>query len=115
MERAVKDNIPHGTNGSLSIAISATGAPEPGRLYTIPARCGVAVQVGRGQLLSVVNTHGTQVCDFWAFSSVDLSEYLSMHHVHTALGSIFPKCGYACVQRAGTDADNRRGYLTRCA
>ncbi len=84
---------PDGRNASLESAISPDGAPEPGRRYVIPAGCGVAVRLAAGQRLTVINTHGTQVGDFWAFSAGDLGEYMSMEHVHTDLGSIFPKVG----------------------
>lgn len=84
---------PDGINGSLDAAISADGTPRPGQRYNVPARCGVAVRVARGQRLEVINTHGTQVCDFWAFAADDPGEYLSMDHVHTDLGSIFPRDG----------------------
>ena len=82
-----------GENDSLSIAISPSGAPDPGKHYTVPARCGVATVVKQGQLLTVINTHGTQVCDFWTFAESNTNECLSMHHIHTALNSIFPKVG----------------------
>lgn len=84
---------PDGTNRSMEIAISADGAPEPGKLYEIPARCGLAVRVSKGQTLTVINPAGFQVCDFWIFAADDLNEYSSMEHLHTALGSIFPKVG----------------------
>lgn len=84
---------PDGTNRSLDLAISPDGTPEPGRTYTIEARCGVAVRLSRGQTLSVINPSGHQVCDFWVFANENLQEYLSMAHLHTALGSIFPKAG----------------------
>jgi uncharacterized protein YcgI (DUF1989 family) len=32
----------------------------------IPARQGRAVRVPRGAAIDVINTHGTQVVDFWA-------------------------------------------------
>ena len=35
---------------------------------TIPARHGVAISLGRGSELVLINTHGTQVLDTWAFS-----------------------------------------------
>ena len=35
----------------------------------IPARQGRAVRVARGAAIDVVNTHGTQVVDFWALCS----------------------------------------------
>ncbi|EXJ84650.1 hypothetical protein A1O3_05320 [Capronia epimyces CBS 606.96] len=35
--------------------------------HTIPARSSVAVPLRKSQTLTVINTHGTQVIDFWAF------------------------------------------------
>ena len=95
-----------GKNDSLSIAISETGMPQTGKLYAVQARCGVAVIVKQGQMLRVINTHGTQVCDFWAFAADNTQECLSMHHVHTALNSIFPKTGDQLV------SNYRRQMLT---
>ena len=86
-------SIPEGTNRSLEIAISADGAPEMEHTYTIDARCGVAVRVGASKQLAVINPSGNQVCDFWVFTADGLGEYSSMEHLHTALGSIFPKVG----------------------
>jgi hypothetical protein len=84
---------PDGTNASLGCAISANGATVTGQCYVVPARCGVAVRLAAGQRLVVINTHGTQVGDFWAFNAVDLGEYMSMEHVHVDLGTIFPAAG----------------------
>ena len=39
------------------------------KLVKIPARRGVAVHVGKGQKIKIINTHGNQVVDFWAFNS----------------------------------------------
>ena len=47
-------------------------------LVTIPARGGKAARVGAGQHIKVVNTHGTQVVDAWAFSARDPSEWMAM-------------------------------------
>jgi len=89
--------LPAGTNNSASSAISADGRPEIGLEYTIPARCGIAVRVGAGQTLKIINTHGSQVCDFWAFRDPDVAEYMSMAHTHTALSSIMPEPGDTLV------------------
>jgi len=62
---------------------------------TVPARRGRAVRLSRGQSLKVINTHGHQVVDFWAFSAEDTSEFLSMEHLRATLTSIFPKAGDA--------------------
>ena len=89
--------ISKGTNRTLDLAISPDGSAAPGQLYTIEARSGVAVRLQKGQLLRVFNPSGHQVCDFWAFAADDLTEYLSMAHLHTSLGSIFPKVGDTLV------------------
>ena len=86
-------HVPDGTNQSLNLAISPDGVPVVGRRYKIKARCGVAVRLAAKQTLRVINPSGHQVCDFWAFAAPDLQEHLSMAHLHTALGSIFPKVG----------------------
>jgi len=49
-----------------------------GDLVTIPARRGTATRVSAGQRIRVVNTHGTQVVDAWAFNAHDLSEWMAM-------------------------------------
>jgi uncharacterized protein YcgI (DUF1989 family) len=46
--------------------------------HTIPARRGKAVLVERGQALKIINTHGTQVVDFWAFVAGHMNEYVGM-------------------------------------
>jgi len=97
MSSTSAQNQPDGENDSLLNAISETGIPQMGKHYKVQARCGAAVVVKKGQLLTVINTHGTQVCDFWAFAKNDVHEFLSMHHLHTALNSIFPKTGDTLV------------------
>jgi uncharacterized protein YcgI (DUF1989 family) len=64
---------------------------------TIPARRGKAVYLDRGQQIRVVNTHGQQVIDTWAFNRADLAECMSMEHLRTALGRIFVHVGDALV------------------
>lgn len=49
-------------------------------LITIPARHGKAAFVKKGQRIKVINTHGTQVVDTWAFNANDLREFMSMEH-----------------------------------
>jgi len=49
-------------------------------LTTVPARKGVAVRMKRGQQITVINTHGTQVVDTWAFSADDIREFISVEH-----------------------------------
>ncbi|HEX2439702.1 MAG TPA: urea carboxylase-associated family protein [Methylomirabilota bacterium] len=47
-------------------------------LRTIPARRGTAARARRGQHVRIVNTHGTQVVDTWAFSAEDVTEWMAM-------------------------------------
>ncbi|HEX3176495.1 MAG TPA: urea carboxylase-associated family protein [Methylomirabilota bacterium] len=45
---------------------------------TIPARKGTAARVRAGQHVRIINTHGTQVVDAWAFNAQDPSEWMAM-------------------------------------
>jgi uncharacterized protein YcgI (DUF1989 family) len=47
-------------------------------LVTIPARRGKAAPVRAGQHVRIVNTHGTQVVDTWAFNAEDVTEWMAM-------------------------------------
>ena len=47
-------------------------------LVEIPARRGAAARVRVGQRITVVNTHGTQVVDAWAFCASDVTEWMAM-------------------------------------
>ena len=49
-----------------------------GERQTIPARGGKAVRVAKGQRIRIVNTHGEQVVDTWAFNAADTAEYMAM-------------------------------------
>ena len=75
-------------------------------LITIPARRGKAVMVTQGQYVQVVNTHGQQVVDTWAFRRDDLTEFMSMEHSRTSLGRIMPAAGQSMV------TNRRRPILT---
>ncbi len=97
---------PDGRNATLSSSISNDGTPVIGDVYRIPAREGRAVRVRQGQTLSIVNPHGTQVCDFWAFSMNDLREFLSMPHLHGVRSGIYPRAGDSLV------SNRRRPLLT---
>ena len=66
-------------------------------LHTIPARRGRAVRLNAGQAIQIVNTHGHQVVDTWAFSAEDMGEFLSMEHLRPTIGTIFPTKGHALV------------------
>jgi uncharacterized protein YcgI (DUF1989 family) len=59
----------------------------------IPARRGSAAFVERGQMVKVINTHGEQVVDTWAFVRHDLREFMSMEHTRATLVKIMPGVG----------------------
>ena len=65
-------------------------AGQPG---TIPAREGVAVRVPRGRTLRVINTHGHQVVDFWAFNARKVAEFMSMEHTRPSILKLTPAPG----------------------
>ena len=98
--------VPDGTNASLDSAVSPDGRPEAGITYRVPPRCGVAVRVVAGRSIRVINTHGTQVCDFWALCDGAPHEFLSMAHCHTETGGIMPVVGDVMV------SNRRRPMLT---
>ena len=74
--------------------------------HLIPARKGAAARITKGQLLKVVNTHGSQVVDFWAFNDPDLGECMSMEHSRASIGRIIPAVGDTLV------TNKRRPILT---
>ncbi len=75
-------------------------------LTTIPARGGMACRVAAGQSVRVVNAHGQQVVDTWAFNAADLSESMSMEHSRTHLSRILARVGDSMV------TNKRRPILT---
>jgi uncharacterized protein YcgI (DUF1989 family) len=62
-------------------------------LQLIPARQGVAARVRQGQTIKVINTHGTQVVDTWAFDADELGEFMSMEHSRAHLLKLRPEVG----------------------
>ena len=66
-------------------------------LQVVPARRGRAVRLTTGQAIQIINTHGQQVVDTWCFNADDLSEFMSMEHLHVSLRGIFPGKGDGLV------------------
>ena len=62
-------------------------------LVTIPARRGKAARVAKGQVVKVINTHGEQVVDTWAFNADDLTEFMSMEHSRPHILKVIPVVG----------------------
>ena len=57
-------------------------------METIPARRGKATYLTRGHSIRIVNTHGAQVVDTWAFTAGMLTEFMSMEHTRATLTSL---------------------------
>ncbi|MDP8901857.1 MAG: urea carboxylase-associated family protein [Actinomycetota bacterium] len=72
----------------------------------IPARSGKAARVRQGQSVTVINTHGSQVVDTWAFSAEDLGEWMSMEHSRAYYMRLRPEVGDTLV------TNGRRPILT---
>jgi len=83
--------------GKRATEASWDGVPQLGRIYEVPPRQGRAVHLAKGQTPTIINSRGTQVCDFWAFSSADPREYLSMEHLRASLSRITPMEGDSLV------------------
>ena len=62
-------------------------------LVEIPARRGKAAFVSAGRIVTVINTHGEQVVDTWAFNRADLSEFMSNEHTRAHSLHLVPKVG----------------------
>ena len=72
----------------------------------VPARRGKAAHVSRGQSIKVVNTHGAQVVDTWAFNSDDMDESMSMEATRATVLKMRLDVGDAFY------SNNRRAMLT---
>ncbi len=75
-------------------------------IISIPARSGKAARLDEGRSVKVINTHGEQVVDAWAFNAEDLSEFMSMEHWRPTVLRIIPEVGDALV------TNRRRPILT---
>ena len=73
---------------------------------TIQARKGRAAFVTKGQTIKIINTHGQQVVDTWAFNRADLNEFMSMEHTRPHLLKVIPAPGDAML------TNRRRPILT---
>ena len=76
------------------------------RARLIPARHGVAARLDAGATVTIVNTHGRQVVDTWAFNARDTSEFMSMEHSRAAMLRLVPRVG------ATLTTNRRRAILT---
>ncbi len=77
-----------------------------GGLRSVPARGGMAVHVAKGKAIRIVNTHGEQVVDAWAFNADDVSEYMAMDATRVYNQRLSPIVGDSLV------TNRRRPILT---
>jgi hypothetical protein len=75
-------------------------------LTIIPARRGKAARLSRGQAIRIVNVHGRQIVDTWAFNAGDLREYMGMEHCRAYWERLYPVVGDRMV------TNRRRPILT---
>jgi len=59
----------------------------------IPARHGKALKLNKGQAVRLINTHGTQVVDCWAWNAADLTDHMSMEATRVWLQRLNPVVG----------------------
>jgi len=77
-----------------------------GRRIEVPARSGAAVALAAGGRARIVNTHGGQVVDTWAFDPHDATHFLSMEHSRVATYKVLFEIGDTLV------SNRRTGFLT---
>lgn len=58
--------------------------------FLVRAREGRAFRVVAGTDVRIINTHGTQVVDTWAFNAADPAEFMSMEHSRLHMGRLSP-------------------------
>jgi hypothetical protein len=84
---------------------SETGRdPVPGaiiRIVEIPARHGAAIEVGRDQVLRVIDVSGEQVGDLVCFNRDDLAERYSPQNTVLFNRTIYPQIGAVLVSDRG--------------
>ena len=78
-------------------------------METIPARRGKAAPLKKGQSIKIINTHGAQVVDTWAFTAGMLTEFMSMEHTRATLTKLVPRVG------DGLYTNRRRKIMTMTA
>lgn len=73
---------------------------------TLTARTGKALRLAKGGKIRILNTHGRQVVDTWAFAEGDMAEFMSMEHSRVHMGRVNPVTGSVLI------TNRRRPILT---
>lgn len=63
----------------------------------LPARHGRALRLAAGEAVELVNLHGTQVADCWAFAASDPFEFMAMDQTRSVASTIRPYRGMQFV------------------
>ena len=78
---------------------------------TVPGSHGRAIRVNAGETVRVVNTHGTQVVDFWALRADRPEIAMSMQHSRVRWSHLRPHPGDEMLdEERSVDPDVRRGH-----
>ncbi len=88
---------PAAANASATEVLAPGGRLVPGQVYEVPARQGRAFRLEAGRVVRIVNHHGQQVGDFWAFRNGHTDEFLSMEHMRPSLAHLTPRPGDALI------------------
>jgi uncharacterized protein YcgI (DUF1989 family) len=62
-------------------------------LGLVPAKQGKAVFLRKGETIEIINTHGNQVLDTWAYNAHDVTEHMSMEHTRSVNSTIYANAG----------------------
>lgn len=62
-------------------------------MQKINGGCGKAFKVSKGLNIKIINTHGSQVVDTWAFNVNEMGEFLSTQHNRSCLEKLTPSVG----------------------
>tara|TARA_B100000029_G_C17573032_1_gene957299 strand:- start:155 stop:763 length:609 start_codon:yes stop_codon:yes gene_type:complete len=68
---------------------------EYNKIYTVEARKGKARKLALNEKIKIINTHGSQCVDTWAFNSQNFDEFMSMEHTRATLDKMMPDIGEA--------------------
>ncbi len=63
------------------------------KMETVPAGHGRAIRLAEGEAVAVVNTHGSQVVDTWAFCAGEAGHHMSMEHTRAETRRLMPVAG----------------------
>ena len=88
---------------------------QPQGEFVLPAGYGRAIRVRPGTLVRIVNPHGTQAVDFWAFNADDLGEYLSTDDIRSVNSIVLRQQGRRARQQSETAAGRRSSRTPRPA